>query len=88
MQTLRQKQSSEYKQQQSQLQQQQQKQRPAIVYNRPSLSAQSFCGTNAGENDQFQTLNVLSGEKEHFTTTNLHNENGPFKTQLFFNHRP
>lgn len=78
MQTLWQKQSSDYKQQQSQLQQQQQK--PAISFNRPSPSPQSFCGTNAGENDQFVTFDGLSGEKENFTTTNLHNENGLLRT--------
>ncbi|KAL6278148.1 hypothetical protein ACE6H2_021749 [Prunus campanulata] len=64
MQTLWQKQSSDYKQQQSQLQQQQR--RPAISYNRPSPSPQSFCGTNAGENDQFVTFDGLSGEKSKF----------------------
>lgn len=72
------KQSSDYKQQQSQLQQQQQ--RPAISFYRPSPSPQSFCGTNAGENDKFVTFDGLSGEKVNFTTTNLHNENGLLRT--------
>ncbi|CAB4284755.1 unnamed protein product [Prunus armeniaca] len=45
-----------------------------------ALSIGSFCGTNAGENDQFMTFDGLSGEKVNFTTTNLHNENGLLRT--------